>query len=118
MKTYACRNATSSSRQFIKISMRKLTAVIDAPMPALTFHVMKMRHVSEIMTVWPPNILAKRRIIKAKGFSDCLCAISDEGVTVIVPDSQLNDTAALVIDDAVTSHYSVDYDKISLVGAK
>ena len=57
-------------------------------------------------------------IIKAKGFSDCLCCISDEGVTVIVPDSQLNDTAALVIDDAVTSHYSVDYDKISLVGAK
>lgn len=56
-------------------------------------------------------------IVKAKGFSDCLCTISDEGVTVIVPDSQLNDTAALVIDDAVTSHYSVDYDKISIVGA-
>lgn len=55
-------------------------------------------------------------IIKAKGFSDCLCYISDEGVTVIVPDDELNDTAALVIDDAVTSHYKVDYDKISIVG--
>ncbi len=57
-------------------------------------------------------------IVKAKGFSDCLCCISDEGVTVIVPQEQLNDTAVLVIDDAVTSHYSVDYDKISIVGAE
>ena len=56
-------------------------------------------------------------IVKAKGFSDCLCYISDEGVTVIVPNEQLNDTAALVIDGAVTSHYKVDYDKISIVGA-
>ena len=53
-----------------------------------------------------------------KGFSDCLCTVTDEGVTVIVPKEQLNDTAALVIDDAVTSHYSVDYEKISIVGAE
>ena len=57
-------------------------------------------------------------ILKAKGFSDCLCTVTDEGVTVIVPKEQLNDTAALVIDDAVTSHYNVDYEKISIVGAE
>ncbi len=56
-------------------------------------------------------------IIKAKGFSECLCYISDEGVTVIVPDSELNDTSALVIDDAVISHYEVDFEDISIVGA-
>ena len=39
-------------------------------------------------------------------------------MTVIVPKEQLNDTAALVIDDAVTSHYNVDYEKISIVGAE
>lgn len=55
-------------------------------------------------------------IIKAKGFSDCLCWISDEGVTVIVPDDELNDTSVLVIDDAVTSHYDADYEDISIVG--
>lgn len=55
-------------------------------------------------------------IIKAKGFSDCLCWISEEGVTVIVPDSELNDTSVLIIDDAVTSHYDTDYDDISIVG--
>ena len=57
------------------------------------------------------------RIVKAKGFSECLCYISDVGVTIIVPDSELNDTSALVIDDAVISHYEVDYDDISIVGA-
>ncbi len=56
-------------------------------------------------------------IIKAKGFSECLCYISDEGVTVIVPDTELNDTSVLVIDDAVTSHYDVSYEDISIVGA-
>lgn len=55
-------------------------------------------------------------IIKAKGFSECLCYISDSGVTIIVPDSELNDTSALVIDDAVTSHYEVSYEDISIVG--
>lgn len=55
-------------------------------------------------------------IIKAKGFSESLCYISDEGVTVIVPDSELNDASALVIDDAVTSHYDVSYEDISIVG--
>ena len=57
-------------------------------------------------------------VVKAKGFSDCLCTVSDAGVTVIVPKEQLNDTAALVIDDAVTSHYSVAYENISIVGAE
>ncbi len=56
-------------------------------------------------------------IIKAKGFSDCLCYISDEGVSIIVPDGELNDTSALVIDDAVTTHYDVDFSDISIVGA-
>lgn len=55
-------------------------------------------------------------IIKAKGFSDCLCYISDEGVTVIVPDSELNDTSVLVINDSVISHYDVAYEDISIVG--
>ena len=56
-------------------------------------------------------------IVKAKGFSDCLCCISDEGVTLIVPKEQLTETAALVLDDAVTSHYNVSYENITLVGA-
>ena len=56
-------------------------------------------------------------LIRAKGFSDCICCISEDGVSVIVPNDELNDGSALIIDDAVTSHYKVDYENISIVGA-
>jgi len=56
-------------------------------------------------------------IVKAKGFSECLCYISDQGVSVIIPRSQLDDTSVLIIDDAVVTHYEVDYDDISVIGA-
>jgi hypothetical protein len=38
-------------------------------------------------------------------------------VTVIVPAKELDEKAALVIDDAVTAHYDVSYENISIVGA-
>ena len=47
----------------------------------------------------------------------CLCWISDEGVTVVVPESELNDATVLIADDAVISHYDVSYENISVVGA-
>ena len=56
-------------------------------------------------------------IVKAKVFSECLCYISNQGVSVIVPKSQLDDTSVLIIDDAVVTHYEVDYDDISVIGA-
>ena len=55
-------------------------------------------------------------IIKAKGFSDCLCWITDEGVTVVVPDAELNEKTVLIADDAVISHYDVSYENISVIG--
>lgn len=56
-------------------------------------------------------------IIKAKGFSDCLCCITDLGVTIIVPENELNENSVLSIYDAVTTHYDVASDAISVVGA-
>ncbi len=56
-------------------------------------------------------------IIKAKGFSECLCCITDLGVTVIVPDNELNENTVLSIYDAVTTHYEIASDAISIVGA-
>ena len=63
------------------------------------------------------ELLIIESIVKAKGFSECLCYISDQGVSVIVPKSQLDDTSVLIIDDAVVTHYEVDYDDISVIGA-
>ncbi len=56
-------------------------------------------------------------IVKAKGFSDCLCCITDLGVTVIVPENELNENTVLSIYDAVTTHYEIASDAISVVGA-
>ena len=56
-------------------------------------------------------------IVKAKGFSDCLCCITDMGVTVIVPENELNENTVLSIYDAVTTHYEIASDAISVVGA-
>ena len=56
-------------------------------------------------------------IVKAKGFSECLCCVTDTGVTVIVPENELNENASLSIYDAVTTHYDVENDAISIVGA-
>lgn len=56
-------------------------------------------------------------IVKAKGFSECLCCVTDTGVTVIVPANELNENTSLSIYDAVTTHYDVENDAISIVGA-
>ena len=56
-------------------------------------------------------------IVKAKGFSDCLCCITDMGETVIVPKNELNENTVLSIYDAVTTHYEIASDAISVVGA-
>ena len=56
-------------------------------------------------------------IVKAKGFSDCLCCITDMGVTVIVPKNELKENTVLSIYDAVTTHYEIASDAISVVGA-
>lgn len=56
-------------------------------------------------------------IVKAKGLSDCLCCITDMGVTVIVPKNELNENTVLSIYDAVTTHYEIASDAISVVGA-
>lgn len=56
-------------------------------------------------------------IVKAKGFSDCLCCITDMGVTVIVPENELNENTVLSVYDAVTTHYDIASDAISVVGA-
>ena len=57
-------------------------------------------------------------IVKAKGFSDCLCCITDMGVTVIVPKNELNENTVLSIYDAVTTHYEIALNPIHSVNNK
>lgn len=54
-------------------------------------------------------------ILKAKGFSQCMCYVSDDSCTVVVLKSELEDLSALIIKDAVNSQCGIDFDKITIV---
>ena len=51
----------------------------------------------------------------AKGFSDCVCSVSDESVTVIVPDNEMNENSSIIIKDAVSAVCDVPFESISVV---
>lgn len=54
-------------------------------------------------------------VLRAKGFSECLCYISDEGCTVTVKSSELKENSPLIIKDAVQSQYEIDFNDIKIV---
>ncbi|MBQ3417711.1 MAG: SpoIIIAH-like family protein [Ruminococcus sp.] len=54
-------------------------------------------------------------VLKAKGFSECLCFISDDGCSVAVKASELKDNSPLIIKDAVLSQYEMDFNDITIV---
>lgn len=54
-------------------------------------------------------------ILKAKGFTQCLCYISDKGCSVIVLKEEMNETSAIMIKDAVNSQVDISFENISIV---
>ena len=53
--------------------------------------------------------------LKAKGFSDVLCYITDDGCTVTVLKSELTKDNQILIKATVKSTANIDFDKISIV---
>lgn len=51
----------------------------------------------------------------AKGFSDCVCSISEGSVTVIVPENEMTDKSSLIIKDAVSEVCDIPFESISVV---
>lgn len=51
----------------------------------------------------------------AKGFSDCVCSISENSATVIVPENEMTDNSALIIKDAVSKVCDIPFESISVV---
>ncbi len=54
-------------------------------------------------------------ILKAKGFSQCLCMIADDACSVAVLKSELKDNAPLIIKDAVLSQCEIDFNSITII---
>ncbi len=54
-------------------------------------------------------------ILKTKGFSKCLCFLSDEGCSVAVLKDEIKENSPLIIKDAVQSQYEIDFNKITVL---
>lgn len=54
-------------------------------------------------------------ILILKGFSDCICYVTDKGCTVSVPADDLKKDSPLVIKDAVMSQTDLDFNDIVII---
>lgn len=61
------------------------------------------------------NQVSVENKLTAKGFSDCVCSIADNSVTITVPDSEMNDNSSLIIKDAVAEVCDIPFDNISII---
>ena len=57
-------------------------------------------------------------LIKAKGFSECLVSINNEGCTIVVNPGSLNENSVVIIRDAVTGQSDIPANKIKITEAK
>ncbi len=75
---------------------------------------------AEQLTKIEDIILSQNRIettIKAKGFSDCICCLSESSCTVIVPKSEIKENSLLIIKDCVDEVTDLPFENISIVEA-
>lgn len=64
------------------------------------------------------DMLSQNRIestLKAKGFSDCLCFISDSACTVIVPKNEMQESSSLIIKDCVKMSCDIPSENIGII---
>ena len=76
------------------------------------------REAAEQLSKLEDRFLAQNNIegvLKAKGFSECVCYLSDEGCSVAVLSTELKDNSPLIIKDAVQSQYEIDFNDITIV---
>src|SRR5215217_6084909 len=67
VKMKACINATNTSIKYMNVAKAIETGEKPQPIPVLIFAKMKISETKQIMMMWPASILAKRRMINAKG---------------------------------------------------
>ena len=54
-------------------------------------------------------------ILKSKGFTQCICILSDDYCSVAVIKKELSDNSPLIIKDAVLSQCDIDFNNITIV---
>lgn len=92
-------------------SVKEITANLESSEESKTLAAENLKKLEDL-------ILAQNNIegiLKAKGFSKCLCCLSEKGCSVIVLKDELKNLSTLIIKDAVTSQYDVEFENITVV---
>lgn len=66
------------------------------------------------------TLLSQNRIettLKAKGFTDCICCLSDTSCTIIIPKDEMGENSVLIIKDCVDEVADLPFENISIVEA-
>ena len=92
-------------------SIREITENLDSSEESKTLAAENLEKL-QTMLLAQSNI---EGILQAKGFSKCLCYISNENCTVVVLKADLEKLSTLIIKDAVQSQYSIDSENITVV---
>lgn len=53
-------------------------------------------------------------LLKAKGFSDCICCITEEGCSVVVTKSDMEEDSPMIIKDVVFGQTGINYENITI----
>lgn len=51
-------------------------------------------------------------LLKAKGFNDCLCCITENGCTVVVPNGNMEKDSTMIIKDVVFGQTGINFENI------
>lgn len=53
-------------------------------------------------------------LLKAKGFTDCLCCIAEKGCSVVVPKEDMKKSSPMIIKDVVYGQTGINFENITI----
>lgn len=53
-------------------------------------------------------------LLKAKGFTDCLCCITEKGCSVVVPKEDMKKSSPMIIKDVVYGQTGINFENITI----
>ncbi len=118
-------NLTAEQIEYFAASRSKRQEAYDEAL-SLATEVLKLTETSEEakedaaeqLARLEDSLLSQQRvetILKAKGFSDCVCCVSETSCTVIIPTDEMTDSSPLIIRDCVVENTGLPFENISIV---
>ncbi len=99
-----------SRDEAIDVAQKTLT-LSDSSEEAKTLAVEQLSKLEDNMVI-ESNV---ENILKAKGFTNCLCMMSDDSCSVAVIKKEMTENSPLIIKDAVLSQCEIEFNSISIV---